>query len=537
MRQLGVVLAIGTGALLAYGCSESSSRAPTQPRADIAPATVLPCDKTLATQITAQISVLFSSSVQKSVSSSWKTVQQTCPKSLPDAVTAMLNLVQLSIDLFHGGSVVAASPEQSLIAWWGMLFTYVGQQLGPLSPAVLDPPGAAAVCGAAGCGLITGDTLAGLLVPLNAVGETHLFTIAPASCNPVVATTNLDLVPPCYDYSVNPVTTFSVPVTVTICQEIATVATVFGRAQIGHLVTVPTGVVKLTPKAGNPFPGVICPDAALGAASPPSRSLYVNAWRGVVHLASSALSFFAPTPLYATHTSLSGGTKSFSTFGAVDPLVFLADFNNAGNVVGSPPGPPEKGTWTQIVQPPGSILVQSSISDLTTQPVVLNQAGGNCGTSCGVLQLTGTVHGIGNATQTAPATVGTYVVSWRSVESKPSIKDVPFVLRSSDSSVVARLEYLPGQGAQSGPIAYNGAPLQGVTWQQNVTQSFAITVNLDARTTSLSIGGQPVAGAQNVPFATSTASDLQSFGAELSGIDAGVLGVDDVKIIRTADAP
>jgi hypothetical protein len=339
---------------------------------------------------------------------------------------------------------------------------------------------------------------------------------------------------------VNPVTQFNAPVTVVVCQLLSTPPEVLGRAGVGHLVQVPTSVVKLTPKAANPFPNFICPDASLSEVVRPDAPVFARAWHAVRRAADRVAALLSPEPLWATHTALAGGTKSFSPFGALDPLVFQADFTNAGNVIGQPPGPPEKGTWTTVVTAPGSITVQASLGDINAPVAVLNQAGGAC-TKCGGLFLVGTVHGVGsNGVTNAPATTGIYQVSWRSVVSSPTVKDVPFVLRSADSLVVAQVDYLQGASAKSGPLVYatrSGQIQTGVTWSQNVSQTFTITVNLDTRATSLSINGTPVSGAQGVPFVDARATNLQRVAAEFSRIDAQTVGWTAVKIIRLADAP
>jgi hypothetical protein len=538
------VLFLGSAALLAGGCSESPKSLPTQPNASVT-ATTAACDKTVASQISTSIGSIFSSAAVKGANSLFKIVQQDCSKNIATATSDMLTLVQYSIDQLRAGNIVASPADQSLVNFWDQLFTYLAlptptSQSPAFSPLALDHVGAVGVCGPKGCNLIVGDTVAGLSLPANAVNEPHLFGIAPTSCTPVVARTNLDLVPPCYDFSVNPVAQFNVPVTVVVCQLLSTAPSVFGRSGIGHLVQGPTGVVKLTPKASNPFPNFICPDASLSEVVPANAPVFARVWHAVQRAAGRMTALLSPEPLWATHTALAGGTKSFSPFGALDPLIFQADFTNSGNVIGQPPGPPEKGTWTAVVTAPGSITVQSSLGDINAPVAVLSQAGGAC-TTCGGLYLIGTVRGNGpNGATSAPATVGTYQVSWRSVVSSPTVKDAPFVLRSADSLVVAQLDYLQGPSAKSGPLVYStptGQIQTGVTWSQNVSQTFTLTVNLDSRTTSLSINGTPVSAAQGIPFVDANATSLQRVAAEFTRIDAQTVGWTDVKVSRLADAP
>jgi hypothetical protein len=84
-------------------------------------------------------------------------------------------------------------------------------------------------------------------------------------------------------------------------------------------------------------------------------------------------------------------------------------------------------------------------------------------------------------------------------------------------------------------LAYNNVTLP-VSWLQSVAQSFEIVVDLGSKTTSLRIDGSPVAGFQNVPFVNPAANNVGTVAAEFSGIDAGVLGWDNISITKVAPA-
>ena len=175
---------------------------------------------------------------------------------------------------------------------------------------------------------------------------------------------------------------------------------------------------------------------------------------------------------------------------------------------------------------PFSIAVQSSLGDLTTKPVVLNQAGGNC-TLCGGLELTGTA----TTPPEVDATSGVYIVRWTSLQSKPSSKEAPIVIRSAAGLEVARLSYRTVSSTRI--LAYNSVTLP-VAWAQSVAQSFEVVVDLATKTTSLRIDGAPVAGFQAVPFVNAAATDVGTIGAEFSGIDAGIVGWDNISITKIA---
>ena len=126
---------------------------------------------------------------------------------------------------------------------------------------------------------------------------------------------------------------------------------------------------------------------------------------------------------------------------------------------------------------------------------------------------------------------GVYVVRWNSVEDKPSPKQAPFVIRSVAGLEIARVSYRSVSSQDF--LDYNNVALP-VSWVQHVSQFFEIVVNLDTKTTSLRIDGTPVAGFQNVPFVNAAALDVGTIGAEFSGIDAGIIGWDNVSITKVA---
>src|SRR5207247_2332492 len=133
--------------------------------------------------------------------------------------------------------------------------------------------------------------------------------------------------------------------------------------------------------------------------------------------------------------------------------------------------------------------------------------------NCGGLTVTATVTG-------TPEQDGSYLVRWRSLISTPNVGYVPLIIRDANGLEVARLEYRNGGPSQSGPLTYNANTASPVgTWRRNISQLFEITVDLVAHTTSLSINGTPVSGAQNVAFVNTSASSIKTLSVEIVGND------------------
>ena len=82
----------------------------------------------------------------------------------------------------------------------------------------------------------------------------------------------------------------------------------------------------------------------------------------------------------------------------------------------------------------------------------------------------------------------------------------------------------------SGTLTFNSFNNPIGTWTQNVPQTFRLTVNMDAQTSSLSINGVAVDNAQNVPF---TATTLSSLGVEFGTTGTQRFAWDDV-VVRDA---
>jgi len=167
---------------------------------------------------------------------------------------------------------------------------------------------------------------------------------------------------------------------------------------------------------------------------------------------------------------------------------------------------------------------------------VLSQAQGNCA-QCPVFKLLGT-----RVNPSPTDTIGSYEVTWQSLQNKPSVKEAPFVVLSHTGAEIARLSYVTESSQNR--LRYNGAIVMSggnpVTWTTNVHQDFKITVNLlttngqNSYRTSLAINNTTVVS--NVPFVNS-AKTMATIGYVLSGIDAGIIGADNFLVRRLADPP
>jgi hypothetical protein len=191
-----------------------------------------------------------------------------------------------------------------------------------ISPDALGPTGrsgASAVFARAGGNVVTGERLAGLVVPPNAVSEDHLFlisrrddlvTLPGRTC----LSTSLPQFPLCYEFIVVPKTTFTVPVTVAMCQlEPPPPEPIYSRLVLAHPDPNNPLAIELTTRVADPF-GLVCTDAVLLPGGITGVLRRVGAF---------AVSAILPRPLYAGHGGMGGSVESFSPFIAVDPVADL----------------------------------------------------------------------------------------------------------------------------------------------------------------------------------------------------------------------
>jgi hypothetical protein len=493
------------------------------------------CNARLAKDITAEQKNLFAKPTLDTAQTAWGLVTAACGTDGTGARDLMLKYVRFTILAQQAGRVLGADPAQLIVNHWNLVFPYVGYDAPGLDRVVLTANGAAKVV--LGCeGSTTGTSLVAAAefgIPQKAAmtyyqqystGDQrgHLFTIAPgaASC----LTTNLVQTGICYEFSSfpnvkNPTSTqrFDPAVQLGICHEGATV----GIPALGHGVT---GKTELPPATASAYPtAAFCH----GISTLPQ---FGGVFGPVKRLAYMAGNLFSVRKAYAAHGGLGGLGGFLSPYGPVDRQVFSATFDNL--LAGSTPAqgtlpPPDVGIWDSVfATPPGSILVQSSLGNLSPNPVVLSQGGGACPTGCGGLLLRGKLK---SSASNVYATNGLYTVTWQSLQNGPTVKKAPFVARSSTGEAIATLEY--SQQSSTNYLKFNGNTLV-TRWVRNESQKFEITIDLDAKTVSLKVNDAPAvyeAPAQNLSF---TATDFATVGAEFDKIDSGIVGWDNIFVVR-----
>jgi hypothetical protein len=516
------------------------------------------CSNDLAKTIAGEIKDLYRRNTDRTeASKQLQDLMSVCelsdPVQLHRAGVHAVNYVEFFLTRWRAGALNLGAPAWALHVNEILLLAF-GRVYGPpnqgIAASSFGTYGTIGVCGPAGCLLTTPAGLFALRVNVGTLGapdtefEEYIFAIAPVS-NGNCESENLDFHGPCHDATVNPYTTFPAPY-ITYASCTADAEGSFPAADFVH--ARPTrdpndnaSFVKIPPEATNPLvlqcPSLVPSDLG-GFAFGMSRSQSLWAWarNSSRTVGARALAFLMPAPAYAWHVFPGsndfdlGSAESGSNLpiGVVDPQIFLGNFTN--DVVGQQPDPSaEKGTWTSFTTNPGSITVQASLGDMNDTAAVLSQGGGAC-VQCGGLQLTGTVAG-------TPPIHGKYSVSWRSLQSNPTLKEAPFVIRSSNNERIAVLSYKAQMQNSILTFTYsvNGVltTTQVGTWDRDVSQLFEIIVDLDTKTVELRIDNVLVASGG---FISALATDLKQVAAEFTGIDAGVIAWDDVQIKRLPDA-
>jgi hypothetical protein len=175
--------------------------------------------------------------------------------------------------------------------------------------------------------------------------------------------------------------------------------------------------------------------------------------------------------------------------------------------------------------------VQSSLGQLNSKLVVLNQSGGNCA-KCGGLLLQG------NLVTTGPAaTEGIYEAEFDALQAQSNMKEAVFVIRDTNGRDIARVTFAVRNNINQ--ILYNDykghlGTLLG-PWVQNVPRHFRIQVDLDAKTTTIWFDNSSTAAVEGAAYVNTNANNLATISADFRGIDSGTMGWDNVKVTRLAD--
>lgn len=236
---------------------------------------------------------------------------------------------------------------------------------------------------------------------------------------------------------------------------------------------------------------------------------------------------FGVQSLYAVHGGLGGLGGGLSPFGGVNLEVFHATFENETS--GTKPTTPEVGTWDSItVTPPGTIAVQDFLgASATGKLVVLNQAGGAC-KNCGGLLLKGKL--FVEPGNTAPS-IGTYETTFIALQDNANMKSATFKLRDSNNRILAQVSFVVQSNVNK--VLFNNNIDTNVRWVRHEPLSFRIQTNLATHKMSLWIGTASIV--TNVDFMNTSTSNFTSVSADFGGIDSGIMGWDEIRVVRLQD--
>jgi hypothetical protein len=356
----------------------------------------------------------------------------------------------------------------------------------------------------------------------------HLITMDPAGCPSTtlrlasLATQNAGK--PCYEVDEYPaVTLWSPAIAIGMC--------IFESG--------PAAITHVNPNFGTEVlpTGPTFPWAGSNATCIQTHSV-VDSWLGrkagpLGRALAHAIDYLRPQTLFADDAGESGLGLFTSPFGGALTVVYEDGFtaNTAGQPLANGTDPVVgdfASSWFVDVTHPGSITIQNGLGNMTGNVVVISQGQGAC-TQCPTVKLVGT-----RINPSAADTIGSYSISWTSLQNKPSVKEGPFVVYNFDGVEIARVSYVTEMS--NNVIRFNG-DIVG-TWATNVSQDFVLTVYLKetlsgpTQSVSLSInGGTPVL--KSVPAATT----VTTFGYVLTGIDAGIIAADNFIMKRNHDIP
>jgi hypothetical protein len=475
---------------------------------------------------------LFAGDVLKEATSRWAAVEAACSPTNADAANAaLLYYVQYTISVYPNNVLnpKTGTKEFAFLNHWNTIFPWVGYPAPSLPVGANGPLGSSGAVGViaptGGTREIKATSAALTLAEQDSAGDQrwHLFAIYPLSAG-CLAASNLAQTGPCFEFASSPVVNpgWHPLIKVGVCQPVSESQPLPGNVPaLGHLLA--NGRVEIAGQLTYPT----CTNGRVTDAN-------TGSWTGGFGSVMTRLAWIGRRALsvnvaYAAHGGLGGLGGGISPFQGLDLMVFHATFSTPPNVVGQQPVTPEVGTFQPInATAPGSILVQNSLGQYTGPLVVLSQAGGNC-TNCGGLLLQGNLFSASGS----PAADGVYEATWTSLQDAPSVKEAPFILRDNNNPAreIARLSYKTVMS--SNKLYYNGAEIVGATWTTHVPQNFRIQVDLNTKKTSLWIGATQYRS--NVDFYNTSAANFAQIAADFTGIDSGVMGWDEVEVVRLSD--
>jgi hypothetical protein len=223
----------------------------------------------------------------------------------------------------------------------------------------------------------------------------------------------------------------------------------------------------------------------------------------------------ATAPSRSTSVQTGGNAALVNPFPPVfacPDSMFKADFT--ADAVNATPGNPVIGSWT-VNQAEGVVRVRNSLGGLADKPVELLQRQSSLGG----------VNLLGQIGCYIPPSTGRVVAYWRSLVHSSSVSFGAIVLRDDQGRVIGAVEYRPNN-----VLTYNGVPIPGVGWASDVPLLFRVVVDLDGKTTTLSVNN--VARLAYVPFVQG-ATNVWQIGFELGGMSAQSFAWDDIVLLTS----
>ena len=323
-----------------------------------------------------------------------------------DAQEKAVGLVAQITDKFYAGFLTGGTSDATkskLATLINNLYCFTGMSSLNISPDAFGPNGKVLIVGPSSpeTKVVTDSKLAGIVIPAGAAPRTVtvVFYQLPSFPGPLNTGPGQGQYPLFYEYSVSPAVAFNTSVQVGICTS--------GSPNLSNLVlahNVGAGLEELEPAsstgaayfAANLAPGCTGSDAQLigSGGRNGTASFAFRTWMGLAHRLAPVASLLLPETLSAASSTLaacclSGGTKTFSPFGAVDRLQRLplsygsTAFRYAVGAGGSQTGfearaYPETG-WTSGDAAFGSVpeLAASGCSDALTSRIKTRWAPGS----------------------------------------------------------------------------------------------------------------------------------------------------------------
>src|SRR3989441_1109680 len=328
-------LSIVVGGLFLFGCTAERPPLPTQgPRADVLGVAACP----ILTDIDGMLVQLFPAGGLLNASLLDQARQQfaeiqllLATGDLPGAQSRALGFADFTIKAYRAARLLdpngPAPPttQEGVVQLIDAVFCFVSLPPTGLSPDALGPTGesgASEVIGLLGGDLVTGERLAGLRGPPNAVSDPHLFLITrrdDLALQGTCLSTALHQYPLCYEFFVLPETRFAVPVTVVLCPlEPPPEKPIPSRLVLAHPDPSDPAAIDFTTRAADPL-GLVCTDAVLLPGAIGGVLRRVGAFAAPVIL---------PSPPFASHRrvggpvgALGGGGAFVAVGSAAEPVV------------------------------------------------------------------------------------------------------------------------------------------------------------------------------------------------------------------------